>query len=96
MSARDPVSEIQGLFQQKDEIGNMMLDNVFGTIDEQIDQARGANLSERAPGCRVRRHARRNGENARGDVLIRGAVLSPVLWALLEVPSNADMCAGGR
>jgi hypothetical protein len=35
MSARaDPVAEIQDIFLQKDEIANMMLDNVFGTIDE--------------------------------------------------------------
>ena len=31
MSAKDdPVAEIRGLFLQKDEIGNMLLDNVFG------------------------------------------------------------------
>jgi hypothetical protein len=35
----DPVSEIQSIFLEKDEVGNMMLDNVFGIIDEQIDLA---------------------------------------------------------
>jgi hypothetical protein len=35
----DPASEIQSIFLAKDEIGNMMLDNVFGIIDEQIDLA---------------------------------------------------------
>jgi hypothetical protein len=40
MSAKnDPVSEIQSLFLAKDEIGNMMIDNLFGTVDEQIDLA---------------------------------------------------------
>jgi hypothetical protein len=40
MSANnDPVSEIQSLFLAKDEIGNMMIDNLFGTVDEQIDLA---------------------------------------------------------
>jgi hypothetical protein len=40
MSAKDdPVAEIQGLFLQKDEIGNMLLDNVFGVVGEQIDLA---------------------------------------------------------
>jgi hypothetical protein len=29
----------QSIFLAKDEIGNMMLDNVFGIIDEQIDLA---------------------------------------------------------
>jgi hypothetical protein len=40
MSAKaDPVAEIQDIFLQKDEIANMMLDNLFGTVDEQIDLA---------------------------------------------------------
>jgi hypothetical protein len=40
MSAKnDPVSEIQSLFLAKDEFGNMMIDNLFGTVDEQIDLA---------------------------------------------------------
>jgi hypothetical protein len=40
MSAKaDPVAEIQDIFLQKDEIANMMLDNVFAVVDEQIDLA---------------------------------------------------------
>ena len=40
MSAKvDPVVEIQDIFLQKDEIANMMLDNVFAVVDEQIDLA---------------------------------------------------------
>jgi hypothetical protein len=40
MSAKaDLVSEIQSIFLEKDEIGNMMLDNLFGSVDEQIDLA---------------------------------------------------------
>jgi len=40
MSANaDPVVEIQDIFLQKDEIANMMLDNVFAVVDEQIDLA---------------------------------------------------------
>jgi hypothetical protein len=35
----DPVSEIASLFLEKDEVGQMMLDNVFAIIDEQIDLA---------------------------------------------------------
>jgi hypothetical protein len=40
MSAKDdPVAEIQDIFLKKDEIANMMLDNVFGIVDEQISLA---------------------------------------------------------
>jgi hypothetical protein len=40
MSAKiDPVSEIASLFLEKDEVGQMMLDNVFGIIEEQVDLA---------------------------------------------------------
>ena len=40
MSANaDPVVEIQDIFLQKDEIANMMLDNAFAIVDEQIDLA---------------------------------------------------------
>ena len=40
MSAKvDPVGEIQDIFLQKDETANMILDNVFGVVDEQIDLA---------------------------------------------------------
>ena len=40
MSAKaDPVVEIQDIFLQKDEIADMMLDNVFAVVDEQIDLA---------------------------------------------------------
>jgi hypothetical protein len=40
MSAKvDPLSEIQSIFLEKDEIGNMLLDGVFGLIDAQIDVA---------------------------------------------------------
>ena len=40
MSAKvDPVAEIQDIFLQKDETANMILDNVFGVVDEQIDLA---------------------------------------------------------
>ena len=40
MSAKaDPVVEIQDRFLQKDEIANMMLDNVFAVVDEQIELA---------------------------------------------------------
>jgi hypothetical protein len=35
----DPVSEIASMFLEKDEVGQMMLDNVFGIIEEQIDLA---------------------------------------------------------
>jgi hypothetical protein len=35
----DPFSEIASLFLEKDEIGNMLLDGVFGLIDAQIDLA---------------------------------------------------------
>ena len=40
MSAKaDPIVEIQDIFLQKDEIANMVLDNVFAVVDEQIDLA---------------------------------------------------------
>ena len=40
MSAKaDPVAEIQDIFLQKDETANMIPDNVFGVVDEQIDLA---------------------------------------------------------
>ena len=40
MSAKaDSVAEIQDIFLQKDETANMILDNVFGVVDEQIDLA---------------------------------------------------------
>ena len=40
MSAKvDPVAEIQDIFLQKDETANMILDNVFGVVDEQVDLA---------------------------------------------------------
>jgi hypothetical protein len=35
----DPVSEIASLFLEKDEVGQMMLDNLFSTVDLQIDLA---------------------------------------------------------
>jgi hypothetical protein len=35
----DPLSEIASLFLEKDEVGQMMLDNVFGLIEEQVDLA---------------------------------------------------------
>jgi hypothetical protein len=35
----DPATEIASLFLEKDEVGQMMLDNVFGIIEEQIDLA---------------------------------------------------------
>ena len=40
MSANaDPVVEIQDIFLQKDEIADIMLDNVFAVVDEQIELA---------------------------------------------------------
>ena len=40
MSAKaDPVAEIQDIFLQKDETANMIPDNVFGVVDEQVDLA---------------------------------------------------------
>jgi len=39
MSAKDDPASIQGIFLEKHEIGDMMLDNVFAIIDEQIDLA---------------------------------------------------------
>jgi hypothetical protein len=35
----DLVSEIQSLFLEKDEVCNMMWDNIFAIVDEQIDLA---------------------------------------------------------
>jgi hypothetical protein len=35
----DPVSEIQSLFLARDEINSMLLDRVFGVVDQQIDLA---------------------------------------------------------
>ena len=39
---RPTLSPKKDIFLQKDEIANMMLDNVFGTVDEQIDLAASA------------------------------------------------------
>ena len=68
MSAKaDPIVEIQDIFLQKDEIANMMLDNVFGVVDEQTTLLRhgsgGANArlscspacAPQSRGCATRR-----------------------------------------